>query len=254
MVNMDIINFITNKNKNNVQEIGRGGNGIVYKDNTLDKVVFKISENTNTCRNWDSEYGLYKQINKLNINYPLCKVIKMLDYYIRNNEYCILELERVINPINNNLNYTIQPQFGYNNLNYKDKNRGLFLGINELYEKKIFTPENIKIYCHDLGGIMAKLHYLVKNDCYDIEVFVGREDYKIILYIGDFDLSKMIINYDNETVKRIIWSLDAVPYFPTPSEQKILYDIFKNEYLNVAILNGYIDIAKYVLKQYEENN
>ena len=40
-----------------------------------------------------------------------------------------------------------------------------------------------------LSIVMAKLHYFVKNDGFDLEIFVSKQNSNTELYIADFDLS-----------------------------------------------------------------
>lgn len=242
---------------NLLKEIGRGGFGTVYLDNSQSDVVFKISQKANICREWKSESIIYNKLNEQNIDEKLCKLIKMNDYKV-NSESCIMELTRAKNPIDINLNYTIQPQFGMDNLNYYNKGRGLFLGIKELIDSCIFTNENIKEYIKELALIISKLHYKIKNDGYDLELFLSREnnlldDTKhIVIYIGDFDLSKFITDYDKKTIERLEWSLSAVPYFPT-KDQSELFDIFITNYISEADNYGLKDIAIKVMELYQDN-
>ena len=100
---------------------------------------------------------------------------------------------------------------------------------------------------------MGNIHFIGKNDGYDIEVYLGRKNvcnnndtHQLGFYIADFDLSESIEKYDIETVKRLVWSLDAVPYFP--SEGKLL-DLFKDGYLKAAG-SKYKHVAELVMERY----
>ena len=113
------------------------------------------------------------------------------------------------------------------------KSRGLFIGIKELIDKRIFdTNDTIKSYMEELGHVMAKLHYEVKNDGFDIELFLSKNgDDDVIVYIGDFDLSETITEYDKYFIDRMVWCFLAVPYFPTEGE---LFDVFSSAYISEA--------------------
>ena len=245
MIGGVIDNFIFNlKSKNNIVEIGRGGFGIVYLDKTQPDSVFKISTKENTCRTWVYESEIYKNLAKFDIDSNLCKIIKMKDY-ISTKDMCVMELTRAYNPLGLDINYTIQPQFQYTSYSHKYSTRGLFLGINELIENGIFTEKNIGNYIAELGIIMAKLHYKVKNDGYDIELFISKiKNEEPIIYIGDFDLSNF---YEEPDIERLLWSLEAVPYFPIEGP---LYKIFSNNYIKEATIYGMGEIAKKVLYSY----
>ena len=246
MIGGAISDFLLNlKSNNNLVEIGRGGFGIVYLDKTQPNSVFKISTKENTCRTWVLESDIYKNLAMFDIDSKLCKIIKMKDY-VSNNQMCAMELTRAYNPLGLDIYYTIQPQFQYTSFNHHYSTRGLFLGINELIENNIFTKENIPNYIAELGIIMAKLHYKVKNDGYDIELFISKiNKEETIIYIGDFDLSKF---YDDEPdIERLVWSLEAVPYFPIEGD---LYKIFSNNYIQEATKYKMAEVAKKVLSEY----
>ena len=239
-----------------LKEIGRGGAGIVYLDETQPDVVFKMSEKANICREWTSESLIYNRLNEENIDEKLCKLIKMHNYKV-DSESCIMELTRAKNPIDISLDYTIQPQFGMSDLDYTYRGRGRFLGITELIKENIFTNENIKEYVKDLALVISKLHYKIKNDAYDLELFLSLDNNlsdatnNIVIYIGDFDLSKFITEYDKKTIQRLEWALTAVPYFPT-IEQPELFEIFKYNYILEASKYSLQEVATQVIDLYSK--
>jgi hypothetical protein len=237
-------------NQDSAIEIGRGGYGIVYLDSNQSNNVFKVSSMEYTCRQWSIESTIYQRLNNFNIDTEFVKVLKMMDY--KNDGYkCIMELTRVINPLDSNLSYTIQPLFGFDSFEKKYLGRGLFLGLTELYNH-IFEPNTIQEYIRQLGIVMARLHYYVKNDCYDIELFVSKINNKIEIFVGDFDLSIFITDYDNTTINRIIWSLNAVEYFPHPNN--ILFENFYASYIDEATKYNKQTIAEYVMSEYKKYN
>ena len=240
-----ITNILSKHQNNSLIEIGRGGFGTVVIDEPQSKSVYKISNKLNTCREWHYESNIYKKLNKFDIDTNLCKLVKMKDSYFDNNT-CAMELTRAYNPFGINETYTIQPHFQYETLTYKNKLRGLFLGINELVEHNIFTHENIPIYIADLGVLMARLHYKIKNDGYDIELFISkRENEPTKIYIGDFDLSQFY--EDVPDIERLAWSFEAVAYFPIEGK---LYDIFSNNYIEEAKKYNMESVANDVLYKY----
>jgi hypothetical protein len=241
-----IENFFFNlESKNNdIVEIGSGGFGIVYLDKTQPTSVFKVSKKNNTCREWKKESDIYNLLMETDIDTKLCKIVKMKQF-LNTEVMCCMELTRAYNPIGNDEDYTIQPQFQYTNLYYKDKVRGLFLGVNDLIKMEIFTKENISNYIKELGIIMARLHYKLKNDGYDIELFISKiEGEETNIYIGDFDLTQF---YEDPDIKRLAWCFRAVPYFPIEGE---LYDIFSTNYINEAKKYNMGEIAELVLTEY----
>jgi hypothetical protein len=201
------------------------------------------------CRIWNKEKAVYDDLQKYDIDEDLCKVIKMKDFILESEiKRCCLELSRVVNPLDKDADYTIQVQFGVDNLDYKNRGRGRFLGIENLIEMGLFTEETMKEYVRQLARVIGKLHYVAQNDGYDLEVFVGKED-KIMLYIADFDLSNKILTYSSDEIYNMVWCLSAVPYFPT-QDQPELYKIFVQEYLAIAEASGKREIAEKVIAAY----
>jgi hypothetical protein len=243
-----ISDFIKNKNNGSEEiiELGRGGAGIVYLDKSQPNLVFKVSKSNDTCRIWGKEAKIYNTLNSFNIDTNLCKILKMTDF-IQDDEYCCLELHRAFNPLGNDVYYTIHPHFQYKELDYATKGRGRFLGIQNLKNLGIFNDDNIIDYIIDLSILLARLHYKVKNDGYDLELFLSKENDKIIIYIADFDLSEFYTIINNTIIERLAWSLEAVPYFPIEGE---LYEIFSKNYINEAEKYDMKHIAEEVLKIY----
>lgn len=229
-------------NASNVYEIGRGGYGIVFIDKTQNDSVFKVSNKANTCREWSKESDIYERINKFDVDSDLVKVVKMKDY-VNTGSKCTMELSRAFNPFEENATFTIHPIFGEEDLERMYPGRGLFMGLNQLYDKKIFTSANIYEYIRQLGGVMAKLHYFVKNDCYDIELFISKNSETVQILIGDFDLSEFISEYTDLIIEdRLLWSLIAVPYFPKPTHT--MFQDFKMSYISEAAKYDNEDTAK----------
>lgn len=241
----NINSFLEKIHTDKIIEIGRGGYGIVYLDITQDNSVFKIS-NDGKCKDWINEIEIYKILNQNNIDTDLCKIIKMKEY-VNDGKTCCIEFTRVINPRGIELNYVIQPLFAEENHNLKHVTRGLFLGVNELISENIFTIDNIQEYIKQLAILMARLHYKLKNDTSDIELFISRENDKIIIYVGDFDRAQFFIDHNEDIINKLAESFYTVNYFPCEGE---LYDIFSTNYIIEAANYGMQEIAKKVLKQY----
>ena len=194
----NINSFLQKIGSEQIIEIGRGAYGIVYIDMTQPDSVFKISMD-GKCKDWMNEIEIYNILNRNNIDTELCKIIKMKDY-VNDGKICCIEFTRVINPKGMELTYTIQPLFQEENYDFKHETRGLFLGVNQLISENIFTKDNIQEYIKQLAILMARLHYRLKNDTSDIELFVAKENDKIIIYVGDFDRAKFFEDY-NKTKK-----------------------------------------------------
>lgn len=234
-------------NHDNIIEIGRGGAGVVFLDKQYPTSVFKFSQKSETCRIWGKEASIYKILNTFDMDTKLCNILKMKDY-VFDDATCAMELTRAYNPKGDDTHYTIHPQFQYPELDYFNKSRGHFLGINNLVKEGIFTNENISEYIKDLGKIMARLHYKAKNDGYDIELFISKpKGRKTKIFIGDFDLSQFY--KETPDIGRLAWSLGAVPYFPMEGE---LYDVFSKHYIQEASKYNMKSVAIQVLQQYTE--
>ena len=210
--------------------------------------VFKISMD-GRCKDWMNEIEIYNILNRNNIDTELCKIIKMKDY-VNDGKICCIEFTRVINPKGMELTYTIQPLFQEENYDFKHETRGLFLGVNQLISENIFTKDNIQEYIKQLAILMARLHYRLKNDTSDIELFVAKEIDKIIIYVGDFDRAKFFEDYSDHTIKKLAESLSVVNYFPCIGE---LYNIFSTNYISEATKYGMSEISSNVLKKYIDN-
>lgn len=234
------------------KEIGRGGYGIVYECDENNSTCIKKSFKMSDCRVWSNEYQKMKDLetnlgNKVNVG--RVHLIIPTNFYESDNE-CFMEMPRIYNPIGFK---TLHPLLGDNDCNYTNKNRGVFKGLKQLKIELELTDKLLEQISYDLGVMMGNIHFIGKNNAYDVEVYLGcknvcstSETYKLGLYIADFDLSEHIKTYDNETIYRMIWSMDAVPYFPT--EGKMLEN-FKSGY-TIAAGKKYKDIAELVLARY----
>jgi hypothetical protein len=220
-------------------EIGRGGFGIVYQKKDDPSKCIKISDKSGgSCRKWSNEHKKINDIiNNIELEYPnytkfkFVEILKSLEF-IETKKECYMILPRIYRP-NKHDGPTIHAQLGCNSCSLVHKGRGEFIGLNEI--RKYLPEDEIEIACHELGMMMALIHFIGKNDAYDIEVYLGKKknSKKCRFYIADFDLSEEIKQYDPETIEKICWSLDAVPYFPTNNNKK-LFDLFKTGYSKIA--------------------
>ncbi len=144
-------------------------------------------------------------------------------------------MPRIYRPEGRDVNKpTIQAQLGCLSCNLIHKGRGEFIGLEEI--KQFVSPKDMKIAVLELGILMGLIHFHGNNDAYDVELFLGKEEKskKCRFYLADFDLSENVKSYDESTVNRLTWSLDAVPYFPRDSVDHELFEIFREGYLSVA--------------------
>jgi hypothetical protein len=244
----EFINHIA-RNPEQIVKIGSGGNGIVYFDKMQRDVVFKVSKKSDKCRDWKKEKIIYDTLNRYNIDTRKCKLLKMINFrFIESNtdNKCYLELTRVVNPLGEDEDYTIQPLFGamssdkkYNETTSNSSHRrGYLLGITELIGKKFFpSEESIKEYIKDIAIVLARLHYIIKNDGFDIELFLDKKDDVVTIYIGDFDLTNFITEYTDVEKDRLLMCFEAIPYFPNPGQPE-LFEIFSKQYIKTALEAG----------------
>lgn len=117
---------------------------------------------------------------------------------------------------------------------YKSSLRGKFIGLDLI--STYLTDSEIEKISYELGQVMALLHFVAKNDATDIELYLGREfkTKKPRIYISDFDMSNDIIDYDDDTIDKLCWCFQAMPYFPSTSSSDKLYELFKEGYRKIA--------------------
>ena len=208
------------------KEIGRGGYGIVYECKTNPNVCIKKSTKKSNCRAWSNEFAKITNIAKCVKSLNLVKLVVPTKFQ-ESDVDCFMEMPRIHNPLGSD--NTLHPLLGESDYHYVDKKRGIFMGMKQLQETFHFTDEYLHQVAFELGKMMSNINFKGKNDAYDVEVYLG-DDFKF--YLADFDLSEEIVTHDPDTIKRMVWSLDAVPYFPTMECCPDLYKVFKNGYLS----------------------
>jgi len=241
-------------------EIGKGGYGKVYTVKGMSNIVVKKSNKGSTCRVWSDEYKKIKNLIK-NIKsstysdiYSKLKMVRIIEpEKFTEDEYqnCYMTMKRIFRPEGSHLIApTLQSILGENDLNNVYEGRGQFIGISQI--KKYVSDKNLRLSVYELGIVMGLIHFVGKNDAYDLEVFLGKEHNSKIsrFYIADFDLSENIEKYDDNTIERIIWSLNAIEYFPK-NNNKIFLDLFIRGYSFIAVMAGVSDdILMKIIKEY----
>lgn len=226
-------------------EIGRGGFGIVYVMKTDDTKCVKTSSKKSSCRQWSNEYqkiiDVFKKLESNSIfnSIKTVRIIRPSDFKETDNN-CYMVMPRVFRPEGKDvMKPTIQALFGVETSQVVYKGRGEIIGLEQI-RKHVKSQDEIEKMSHDLGIMMGLIHFVAKNDAYDVEVYLGKEAHskKCRLYIADFDLSENIKSHDKDTIKRIAWSLDAVPYFPKPNVDMGLFSIFEKAYRYIASMSG----------------
>lgn len=229
--------------------IGKGGYGIIYTSDSFPTLVLKISHaRGRNCRTFVDEYKIIKDIERNSITKCNSRVSVLFSYYgLSSKDQCMFTSDYVRSPIK----YTVNAMLGETNMDKYFTGRGQFWGLNQL--KRYLTYEELMLLINELGCNIARLHYLTKIDCYDIEIWFGKvgNQKKFRFFIGDFDLVKFITEYDKETIDNMAWAIDAVSYFPRKDVDIKLFNIFVNSYIQTANNYGMIEIAKKVIDKYD---
>lgn len=225
------------------EEIGRGGFGIIYTHMGDKSQCIKVSTKespSQSCRQWSNEYKkintLLERIERVPIYHKL-KHVKILTPkdFVETPKSCYMIMPRIFRPEGRNVQKpTIQAQLGCPSGSMIHKGRGEFIGLEQI--RSYVSEREIHNACYELGVLMGLIHHVGQNDAYDIELFLGKESgaKKCKFYVADFDLTEEIKSYDKRSLERIIWSLDAVPYFPIEDTDAILFELFKKGYSEVC--------------------
>jgi hypothetical protein len=217
------------------QELGRGGFGIVYANKRDKSTCIKISHKKESCRSWSNEHKKIKRFMKTITKhraYRSLRMVKVVDptKFIETNDECYMVLPRIYRPEGtSHPGKTIQAYLDEPSANYVYPGRGEFIGLKQIRQ---YIPEkDLKRACFELGLLLGLIHFVGKNDAYDLEVYIGKEHgkKKSRFYISDFDQSENINDFDSNTIERMQWSITALPYFPTDHSSE-LYQLFRQGY------------------------
>lgn len=235
-------------------EIGRGGFGVVYVKKDDPSACVKVSnKESNSCRKWSNEYKKIKSLlDKISdhSDYKKMKMIRIISptEFVEDHKICYMSMPRVFRPEGRNVvKPTIQAQLGWPSSSLIHKGRGEFIGLKEI--KEYIQTDDLQTACYELGVMMSLIHFVGKNDAYDMELYLGKEanSKKCRFYIADFDLSEEITKYDNGTYERLTWCFDAVPYFPRKSVDPELFEFFYKGYCKF----GPIDVVEKIFEDYD---
>eukprot|EP00961_Rhodomonas_salina_P032154 433537-Rhodomonas_salina.1 len=225
------------------EEVGRGGFGIVYAVKDHENLVIKVSKQGNSCEKWKDEKKLVdffvKKIRKETpIQLSEISLVELqIPLYMREvDSVCGMVMRRVF-PIPELLQKfgdeksrktcaMVHPMLGTADMLLNVEGRGLMLGLKNLVE--FFDRSYIEELTGQLGKMVSLVHFVGKNDLYDIEIFLGTEYPKkhIKMHLSDYDLSENYEELNDNTIERIKWSLEAVPYFPCRDCDEKLFNIF----------------------------
>ena len=184
----------------------------------------KKSRKKTNCRQWSNEFAKITNVAKHVKSLEFVKLVVPTKFEESDDE-CFMEMPRICNPLGKH--QTLHPLLGEFDYSYTDKRRGIFMGMKQLQKHFNFSDRYLKQIARELGIMMSNIHFKARNDAYDVEIYLGC-DYKF--FLADFDLTEEICTFDPETIQRMVWSLDAVQYFPTTDCCPDLYKIFKDGY------------------------
>jgi hypothetical protein len=160
-------------------------------------------------------------------------MVKVIDpkRFVETSDVCYMVVPRVYRPEGTkHLGKTIQAFMGETSANYIDPGRGEFIGLEQIRE---YIPEpDLKRACFELGLLLGLIHFIGRNDAYDLEIYIGKERgaKKTRFYLADFDQSENIDNFDSNEIERMQWAIIALPYFPDQSTELELYRLFRRGY------------------------
>lgn len=243
----------TKKSMDNIigEEIGRGGFGVVYTHKNDSSLCVKVSnkvKGNQSCRQWSNEYkkinSFYDKIQDQEIykKLKLTRVLKPTEF-VESSEQCYMIMPRVFRPEGKDvIKPTFQAQLGCPSCDMTHKGRGEFIGLEQI--KKYFNDKDIELVSYELGVLIGLIHFVGKNDAYDVELYMGKDgnSRKCRFYLADFDLSEEYKNITPDIIQRLTWALDAVPYFPTEESDPELFEKFKKGYKESATLGGISDV------------
>ena len=108
------------------------------------------------------------------------------------------------------------------------------MGLKHL--KEYIEDDDLLEASFELGVMMGLIHFIGKCNAFDIEVFLGREHStrKNRFYIADFDMTSTIDTYGIKEIQEMYCSLNDASYFPRPSVNKKLFDMFYDGYCTIV--------------------
>jgi len=246
-------------------QIGRGVYGKVMANDSIDpSVVVKYSESVRNCAEFKTEFEIashiHEKMDELGFSDQHTDVVKVIAEVTgittleSGKTMCALVMEKISRP---NLEYgrengmAYHAYFGFEpDENMKFKGRGNYIGLNNI--RKIFTDVPTSDLIRSMAHLVAFLHYGANVTATDMEYIIGYspDDTKPRIYAIDFNLVRKIDDMSINDVGDLEWSLSQEKYFPV-SEDEENYNIFKDEYLNVANKYDKLRFAEEVIDAYE---
>jgi hypothetical protein len=150
--------------------------------------------------------------------------------FIETPDECYMILPRIFRPEGKTDQMpTLQAYLDEPSANYIYPGRGEFIGLEQV--RQYVSDQDLKRGVFELGLLLGLIHFVGRNDAYDLEVYLGKEytTKKARFYISDFDQSEKIDNFNDDEIERMQWSIIALPYFPTNHSLE-LYQLFRQGY------------------------
>jgi hypothetical protein len=249
--------------------IGKGGFGEVYDIVGRPDLVVKVSKNVERCNSskieFDKAIAIISAIKDTDVYRSLEHVVFLAPLSFEHvTSTCYMISPKVFRPVfgrcetagMNESGPTIQAQLGVESDNSTFPGRGQFVGLSEILSYLDACPahENPRIdtICFELGILLGLIHFVALNDAFDIEVFFGRlfQSSRLKFFIADFDQTQTIqMPPTVEQLERMIVSIDAIPYFPSPTVSPALFKEFVKGYTGVAAQVGVEDLANLILEK-----
>lgn len=266
-INMCLIGGVNNSTKWTLErlvsfvesgkEIGRGGAGVVYTNNEIDRdAVVKRSASKNICRDYSLEFtkaiDLYQRMETIEWKSSVIRMIQPFAYAVDEggSGFCYIAMERVQRPpylLDIDSKLALHAYIGEEKADSvrKINGRGIYLGLDHVV---LLTKTDAPTLVSEIARFISSVHYGCKYTGSDMEYII---DANGGIRIVDFDRIEEIVNYDKESIHAMVWAMESEPYFPH-RDQPELFEIFERIYIETARVYNAFDIATQVMRQYDE--
>jgi hypothetical protein len=159
------------------EELGKGGFGTVYINKQDPGLCIKLSRKTSSCRSWSNEYTKIKKFMRSIVKYKGFKSFRMVHVvnptkFVESPDACYMVLPRIFRP-DGTTGPTMQAYLDEPSLKHIYPGRGEFIGLEQIRE--LIPEPDLERACFELGLLLGLIHFIGRNDAYDLEVYIGRE-------------------------------------------------------------------------------